>query len=420
MKIKRTIPPGAAPIDINIFLHGICGLAFPQKYITNLEKSLKSYFGVKHVFLVSSGKAALTVILKALHALAPDKQEVLIPAYTCFSVPSAIVRSGLTVSLCDVDPSTLDFDYQSLAKMTTEKTLCIVPSHLFGIPSAMDKLCSFANERHIFTIEDAAQAMGGQYKERFLGTIGDVGFFSLGRGKNITCMSGGVIVTNNDQIASEIQKDYSKLVSPGFSANLIDLFKAILLSFFIRPTFYWLPAGLPFLGLGRTIYSTKFPINRLSGFQAALMTKWQERLVNSNRIRQDNGAFYASTIGRKGHSAPSIAYLRYPYLADSESHRDDIYRQLKDLGASLMYPSSINEIDELKDQFDASAYPAAASIPSQLLALPTHELLSENDREAIKTFIYRTFQSSSKTAGIGCPSKRSRTDLIHAGGETHR
>jgi len=112
MKIQRTIPPAAAPVDLMSILHGIAGFFMGKRYIKKVESEIKSYFGVNHVFLVSSGKAGLALILQALKSLHPERNEVLIPAYTCFSVPSAIIKAGLKVSLCDIDPSTLDFDYE--------------------------------------------------------------------------------------------------------------------------------------------------------------------------------------------------------------------------------------------------------------------------------------------------------------------
>lgn len=121
-----------------------------------------------------------------------------IPAYTCFSVPSAVVKAGLDVALCDLDASTFDFDYRLLEAAVNEKTLCVIPSHLFGIPSEMDRVNAICREKGVYVVEDAAQAMRGPTKGK-LGTLGDVGFFSLGRGKNITCGSGGIIVTNSIQ-----------------------------------------------------------------------------------------------------------------------------------------------------------------------------------------------------------------------------
>ena len=78
---------------------------------------------MKHCFLVSSGKAALTLILQALKELHPERNEVLIPAFTCYSVPSSIVRAGLKVKLCDISPDTLDFDYNQLEKILNDYQL---------------------------------------------------------------------------------------------------------------------------------------------------------------------------------------------------------------------------------------------------------------------------------------------------------
>jgi dTDP-4-amino-4,6-dideoxygalactose transaminase len=371
-------------------------MVFPRRHLMKLEESLKMHFGMKHVFLVSSGKTALMLILKALGALAPDKHEVLIPAYTCFSVPSAVVRAGLRVALCDIDPSAYDFDYRCLKDVPTDNTLCIIPSHLFGIPSDMDRVRLFAKERGIFVVEDAAQAMGGRYRNKLIGTIGDVGFFSLGRGKNITCMSGGVIVTNDDSIAAEIKKEYAMIKSPGFSENVLEFIKALLLAVFIRPSLYWLPSGLTFLGLGETLFSTEFPVSRLSGVGAGLMWHWQYRLEQSNHRRKENGEYLCKMINLKNLLNFSVPFLRLPYLAGNKKVRDSVYSglNLKGLGVSLMYPSSINKIAEIKDQFAASAYPSAEAISSKLLTLPTHELLTERDLKAILEFLTPITRSS--------------------------
>ena len=187
-------------------------------------------------FFVSSGKAALTLILNALKTL-NQRQEALIPAYTCFSVPSAIVKAGLKVSLCDIDSQTFDFDYKLLEKAINKNTLCVIPNHLFGIPADMDKINSICKDKDIFVIEDAAQAMGGSYKGSKLGTIGDVGFFSLGRGKNITCGSGGIIVTNSDTIAHAIEKEYAQFDKPSAMEQIINFCKAILMSLLFTPLY---------------------------------------------------------------------------------------------------------------------------------------------------------------------------------------
>jgi dTDP-4-amino-4,6-dideoxygalactose transaminase len=412
MKIRRTLPPAASPIGVESILHGLSGMIFSQRYLTHLEKSMQAYFGTNHVFLVSSGKTALMLILNALKVLAPDKTEVLIPAYTCFSVPSAIVRTGLRVSLCDVDASTFDFDYKCLADVNTENTLCIIPSHLFGMPSDMDKVRRFAKERDIFVVEDAAQAMGGRYRDKLIGTVGDVGCFSLGRGKNVTCISGGVIVTNNEDVAAAIENEYAQLEMPSYSENVQAFFTALLLAVFIRPSLYWLPSGLPFLRLGETSFSSEFPAHRLSGFRAGLMRNWQKRLEKSNHRRKENSEYFCKTAKLKNPADCSVPFLRLPYMTRDKKLRDNIYSGLarRGLGVSLMYPSSINKIPEIEAQFITSAYPAAEGIASQLLTIPTHELLSENDRKALIAFLRRI--ATSTTASSAEPTAYGKTGAI--------
>ncbi|PYX54276.1 MAG: aminotransferase DegT, partial [Acidobacteria bacterium] len=90
MRIGRTLPPAATPIDVGAIASGLCGLFRGQQELDRFELELKEYFGVRHCFLVSSGKAALTLILHALKELSPDRDEVLLPAFTCFSVPSSV------------------------------------------------------------------------------------------------------------------------------------------------------------------------------------------------------------------------------------------------------------------------------------------------------------------------------------------
>src|SRR2546422_8281633 len=125
MRVQRTLPPAAAPVGPRDLLHGFLAMTSSEVALARAAAALRAHFGVKHVFLVSSGQAALTLILLALRRLR-DRTDVLLPAYTCFSVPAAVERAGLSVKLADVDPETFDFDYRSLANAIDAKTLCVV------------------------------------------------------------------------------------------------------------------------------------------------------------------------------------------------------------------------------------------------------------------------------------------------------
>src|SRR4029077_3784186 len=123
------------------------------------SRHLAEHLGVANPVFVSSGRAALAILLKELcrHS---DRREVVIPAYTCFSVPSAIARSGLTIRLCDVDPKTLDLDLNALVRLDLERALCIVPSGLYGLPGDLVTLEQIARRWGTSLVDDAAQCLG--------------------------------------------------------------------------------------------------------------------------------------------------------------------------------------------------------------------------------------------------------------------
>lgn len=387
MKIQRTIPPAATPISINGLLHGFIGVFYGRPYLKRFEEDLKKYFGIRHVFLTSSGKAALTLILQALRALRPERDKVLIPAYTCFSVPSAIVKAKLKISLCDINPETFDFDYRIFAEALTENTLCVIPTHLFGIPADIERINRICKEKGIYVVEDAAQAMGVKLNGKFLGTIGDVGFFSLGRGKNIACGSGGIVITNSDLIADSIKGHYANLEYSSFIEDLKDFLKFVLMAIFIRPSLYWLPAGMPFLKLGQTMFYKDFPIKKFTGMKAGLLKGWQKQLEESNRIRKENSEYFFSALNSTSifQNGFSTNFLRLPFITESREIKERMYSFSKKLGLgiSTMYPTPINEILEIRTQFNGKAYPSANKIAKTLLTLPTHPYLSNKDREKI-------------------------------------
>ena len=384
MNIRRTIPPTAAPISFMELVHGFHGI-MNRKFPASLENEMKEYFGTKHVFLVSSGKAALFLILSGLKRLT-GKKKVIIPAYTCFSVPSSVRMAGLEIVLCDIRPETLDYDFTQLKKLVDDETLCILSTHLFGIPSDVAKIRSLTGDKRIFIVEDAAQAMGGVFDDQKLGTLGDVAFFSLGRGKNITCGSGGVIITSEEDIAGSIRKEYADLEKVSMIEYVKNIVEIIFQTIFIRPNFYWFPKNLPFLKIGETHYYQAFPVKKFTGFQAGLLHDWRKKLEVMNRSRSGNAEYYIESFqlsGRMPIYKNGIYYNRFPmYVADKTS-KDKLCEMGNVFGISSMYPSPIHKIKEIKDNFKMFDFGSAETIADTLVTLPTHVLLNEKDRKMI-------------------------------------
>ena len=386
MMPQRTLSPTAAPISFRDLIRAASSLWGGVKYRARLIQELKAKFSAREVFPVSSGKAALTVILRAL-AASSGRRRVIIPAYTCFSVPSAIVRAGLEVVLCDVEPETLDFNFAELEGLINEDVLCVVPTHLFGRPADVDRVTRLCEGKGIVVVEDAAQAMGGQSGGRLLGTLGDVTFFSLGRGKNLTCGTGGIILTRSLSIAEKIKAEYATLPEAPRGDVVRNWFEMVIMRFFIHPLLYWLPAGLPFLRLGETKFSTDFPIFRMDEVRAHQLQGWERLLDRANQQRAARAGWLIDGLdlhrkGIKPITGNEAIYLRLPVLLRDRETKEAVCRQSLEEGAGLSpnYPDTIQEIPELSGLIATRTCPGAKDIVNRLVTLPTHQFVTEEDR----------------------------------------
>ena len=390
MKIGRTLPPTAAPCGFRDLCHGIAGVFRPSRSARARIEELRDEFGVAHVFLVSSGTAALKLTLTALTSLS-DGTEVVMPAYTCFSVPAAVVNAGLRPVLCDIDESTFDFDHTLLSPVLTSRTLCVIAHHLFGIPSDVERTKALCGRRNVFVVEDAAQALGVRRHGRALGTQGDVGIFSFGRGKHITCGSGGAIVTNSDRIAEAIAARYCDVPSPRWWKNITDFISIVLMMAFIRPWLYWIPSAFPFLGLGTTVFPQRVPVARLSGFKAGLLRNWRSNLAKSNHMRSETAADLGRRLSTPETGTEARPLLRFPLLMPdrAEKERLSLFSRARGLGLSPAYPTAVNEIPDIRVRFDGQRFPSAARVASRLVTLPTHQWLIDRDKQAIAELCLR-------------------------------
>jgi perosamine synthetase len=389
----RALPPAAAPLSLADLWFGLAGLLRPQHTVQRLETELAAALRVERVRLTSSGRAALTLILRALASLSP-RRRVVIPAYTCFSVPASIVKAGLEVTPCDINPQTFDFDFDQLrALIDEEPPLCVMSTHLFGLTADVARARALCREHGVFVVEDAAQVFGDPAADRPLGTLGDVGFYSFGRGKPVTAVDGGAIVTNSAEIARALDAECRSLPDAPSTASIGALVRAAALWALLRPSFYWIPDSMPWLGLGETVYSTTFPIERLSGAQAGLLRRWRERARQANRARGERVEILRTILPAAGGSNLS-ACIRFPFLCASKAERDVMYAaaRRRRLGFSLMYPAPVNRIPELQDRLGARSYPNANGVAERLLTIPVHPFVSNRDERAIVAFLRTSLQ----------------------------
>ena len=186
------------------------GFDGPRKGIwkaKELEEAICSRFGCDHAQLVSSGTAALTTALSALGIGYGD--EVILPSFTFVASFEAVISVGAIPVMVDID-ETLTLNPDAVRNAITPKTKCIMPVHMCGSMADLDALKAICKEFNLVLLEDACQSIGGTYKGKQLGTIGDAGTFSFDFVKTMTCAEAGVVMTNREDvfIASDGYSDH--------------------------------------------------------------------------------------------------------------------------------------------------------------------------------------------------------------------
>jgi perosamine synthetase len=390
------IPPAAAPIYLRDLGGGVAGLRKDSACLARLQQSLKSHFASKFIELVSSGRAALMLILTALHSLAPERRQVIIPAFTCWTVPAAVVRAGLQPVPCDLAVNTFDYDFTKLPGLLGADTLSVVAQHLYGVPAHIDRLQQMLAGTGIFLVDDAAQAMGAKLAGKWLGTCGDAGLFSLGRGKNFSTGSGGVILTNNDLIAQALRKVCGKLKRYDLRHQSLQLLKAGLLALFIHPWVYGVPAHLPGLKLGQTIFDPGFPMALMSGVQAGLAQDWIAKLETFSRARRANAMHFLEVLQKLPRAVSPVDSTsagngpRLPiFISDEQAKRALLAASShQGLGISLTYPDAVDGIPFFRGATWYGACPQARKIAREIVTLPIHPLLTDRDLERLKSVLH--------------------------------
>lgn len=170
-----------------------------------LEGELAAYLGVKHAIGCASGTDALLLPLKALDA--EPGAEVIVPSFTFFATAGAVWNAGLRPVFCDVDPETFNVTAGTLDAAWTDRTVAVIPVHLFGQMAPMAEIRQWAAKKGAFVLEDTAQAIGARSAEGMAGTVGHAGAYSFFPSKNLGGFGdGGLVTTNDDALADKVGK----------------------------------------------------------------------------------------------------------------------------------------------------------------------------------------------------------------------
>ena len=398
MDAFRFVPPAGTPISVADLLGSIGAALISADTLMQFKEAVRVRVGVRYCDFVSTGRAGLTLALLALKALDGGKRdEVVIPAYTCFSVPSSVIKAGLKVRLADVNPTTLDFVPSALEKLDGSRVLAVVATNLYGLPSDLPSITRLAHDRGIYVVDDAAQCLGGQVGGRPSGTWGDVGIYSFDKGKNVTSIDGGVLLTNSDQVAEAIARQVRMLPKCRMGESASHLAKLLVYAALLHPRAYWLPNSLPFLGLGTTAYRTDYPLAQYDSWMAPVGHRLFARLDAITAQRRANADRLKQLLPWGPLLDPVLpgldavpAYLRYPVLIDPD-YRDAVVAALKahGIGASASYPTAIIDVPELSEQLrcEEGGTRGGQAVARRIVTLPTHGYVTARDQERMAAVV---------------------------------
>jgi len=225
------------------------------KNVREFERQFADYHGAKHGISCSNGTIGLIIALKTVGITAGD--EVIVPAYTFVASATAVTQINAIPVFADIDPDTANIDLASAEKLVGPRTRAIMLVHFAGLPVDMDAAKAFAKKHNLRIIEDACHSWGSQWKGKGTGALGDIGSFSFQFSKNITAAEGGIILTDDDELAA-IAKSYTHV------GRLED-----------KPWYdHYLLSGN----------------NRMTEFQAAILLAQMERLPVQTDKREANAA----------------------------------------------------------------------------------------------------------------------------------
>ena len=353
------------------------------------EPLLQSGFSPYQAEYFASGTAALAAaMIAAIRIKAVEQAEVILPAYGCPDLVSAVIFAGAKPVLVDLEPDRPWMDLEQLLARISSSTVAIVAANLFGISERIALLRQIAEPVGAVIIEDSAQAFPGNEEKNTW--QGDLVVLSFGRGKPVNLLGGGAVLYREASLGDSLPIDNADSAE-GSTNQVFFRLKALIFNRMISPRLYWLPQSLPFLNLGETRYHPlsgidAMDLTRLEMLPANIAAYQENGMETQNALSEmleemDTAAIGLIDLPKICRLSPKRRLLRYPLLVN-ESIRDRLYQQLHRLGsgASVMYPKPLPGIPGLDTLLgEQGPFPAAEAFAAGILTLPTHRQVGLED-----------------------------------------
>lgn len=389
----RHLPPTAVRISGRDLWYGLSASLNEEAAWEQFQTALKQQTGSSNCYLVSSGRVGLALVLMSLKQLT-GRTKVAVPAYVCPTVVQSVLKAGLEPVFCDVSPETLDLDRQALHQLIDPDLLAVVPAHLYGWAQDVRDLVSLGKQEGFFVIEDAAQAYGAKFSGRMVGTWGDAGYYSLGRGKCIPVGHGGIVVAQESFTAGLNEVVKTTLPKPArFDMATLALFLGYAAA--THPSGWWFVSRTPWNPADAGMDVEELPpisLKGLSAVKAGIGFSILKRLDeiqsasqrNARQLMERLSEFEFAKIPQIAPEAEPI-FLRLPVVIENEDGAEKIFAGLSQagVGVSRSYTRSIPDLYARDFPANGKEYPGATKLATCLLTLPTHAYLREEDIDRI-------------------------------------
>lgn len=336
------------------------------KYITQFEEEFARFCGVKHAIATNNGTTALHLALVALDLQPGD--EVIIPTVTYIATANAVRYCGATPVLVDVCADTMNIDPSEIEKKIGPKTKGIIPVHLYGHAADMAPINEIAKKYNLFVLEDAAEAHGAEYRGVKVGSLGTCATFSFFGNKIVTTGEGGVITTNDSELAAKLLLYRGQGMDPHRR--------------------YW------FNVIGYNY--------RMTNIQAAIGLAQMESVQTALDERQALAGWYAEALGelegdlvlpKERLEAKHVYWMYTVFLREGGAkRRDAVMTMLDQMGIEtrpVFYPMHV-----LPPYMEDGSYPVADHWACRGINLPTHQFLTKEDVQRIADGLKRAISEA--------------------------
>jgi len=325
------------------------------KNVETLENAVAEFLGVRNAAAVSSGTATLHLALIALGIGVGD--EVIVPAFSYVATANVVEIVGAKCVFVDVEQDTFNIDVSKIEQAITPRTRAIIPVHEFGLACDISEIVETARKHDLFVIEDAACALGSTENGKHVGTFGQIGSFSLHPRKNVTSGEGGLLTTNDDELAAK----FRQLRNHGIEMR---------------------DGKMEFVAAGFNY--------RMTDFQAALVLSQLRRLEENIRIRNVLAQVYLSALAdEKALQLPFVPenknhiWQTFHVIVDEKYNRDELIAELKMRGVGTNYGAQcIPAVKFYQEKYGLDCerlFPNALRAYQSGLALPMYDKLTSDD-----------------------------------------